>query len=208
MIIGIGLALVIRVFFVAAYKIPSGSMQPTLKPGDFIFVNKKSYDFLWPRLLSFLPSEKIKRGDVIVFSFPNQPHVQYIKRVIGLGLDKVEIKKGQVFLNDQKLEYQLQESSVQDNPNPESFAIWREFGQGVDHTIILEKTKSELFNFGPITVPEHQVFVIGDNRDTSDDSRNWGPVPESQIKGRASVVWMSVDPQKNVRWTRVFYWIH
>jgi signal peptidase I len=146
------IALLLRSFVVEAFKIPSGSMIPTLEIGDHIFVGKFVYDFRKPQ-----------RGDVIVFKAPPDPSIDYIKRVVGIEGDKVEVQKGRVYVNGTNAGF----GEAQCPPG------------------------SHWACDGPIVVPKDQVFVMGDNREDSSDSRFWGYVPLESIKGEALVVWYS-----------------
>ncbi len=193
------LASVVMFFLVQAFRIPSGSMRVTLLEGDHLFVNKIVYGLRIPgtgkRLIKF---KKVQRGDVIVFRFPSENEadlqcggVQYdkdfIKRVIGLPGDSVEVRNGSVLVNGQLLsnESYAQYTDASRIPGPkienplEYQKKWedRELGRTYDATI--------RDNFGPVTVPTGHYFAMGDNRDHSCDSRFWGPVPEQNIKGRA-----------------------
>jgi signal peptidase I len=180
------LAFVIRTFVVQAFKIPSGSMLPTLQIGDHILVNKFLYG---PRLeipltqlsLGRLPG--VRRpvpGDVIVFIWPKDRSKDFIKRVIAVAGQTIEIRDRQVMIDGKPW----------DDPHA-SFAPRRSGGATGD-------------NYGPYTVPSDSVFVMGDNRDQSYDSRFWGPVPIADIKGQALVIYWSWDgPDRWVRWERL-----
>ena len=179
------LALVIRTFVVQAFKIPSGSMLPTLQIGDHILVNKFVYG---PRLeipltqvsLGQLPGlRKPRPGDVVVFVYPNDRSKDFIKRVVAVEGQTVEVR-GRRLLVDGK---------PADDPHA-SWSSRREGGQGDD--------------MRPFAVPPGHVFVMGDNRDQSYDSRFWGPVPMSDLKGLATVIYWSWDgPDRWVRWDRL-----
>jgi signal peptidase I len=161
------LALIIRAYVVQAYKIPSGSMIPTLVIGDHILVNKFIYGtnipFTHEEILVFDDPE---RGDIIVFEYPRNPERDFIKRIIGVGGDKIEIKDKKIFINGEPM----------DDP----------WGSFTDPTI-----RQQRDNFGPIVVPEGKYFVMGDNRDNSHDSRFWGFVSRDQIKGEAFIIYFS-----------------
>lgn len=197
--IAIFLALVVRFFVFTAYRVPTGSMQPTLKPGDFIFASR----------LSYLKREP-QRLDVVVFQYPNQSDVSYVKRVVAIAGDKVELKKGQLFLNGKPSEYVL-DQDPSDNPNPQSFQLNFE-KQGDRKIRILRLSSGQMESFGPVVVPPGEVFLMGDNRDASEDSRYWGSVPLENVKGRVVLIWFSLNsidkrfgsrfPQ--VRWDRIF----
>ncbi|QLY24765.1 signal peptidase I [Bdellovibrio sp. KM01] len=215
LVIAVFFALFVRSYLVTAYKVPTGSMQPTLKPGDFIFSSRVSYGIRLPftdKIWDITPPE---RGDLIVFTYSNQPGISYVKRVIGLPGDKIEIKDGRVILNDQPLEYVKAVDNTVDNPNPGLFEVFEEKYQDSSWRVIFQK-QMEGKDFGPIIVPPDEAFILGDNRDASDDSRYWGSVPTSQIVGKVVLIWLSLDWQEKwggdryptVRWNRVFSTVH
>ena len=181
------LALVIRTFVVQAFKIPSGSMLPTLQIGDHILVNKFLYG---PRLeipltqmsLGRLPGlRKPHPGDVVVFIWPKDRSKDFIKRVIAAEGQTIEVKNRQVFIDGKPW----------DDPHA-TWVMQRGLGGAAGD------------NYGPYTVPADHVFVMGDNRDQSYDSRFWGPVPIADIKGEALVIYWSWDgPDRWVRWERL-----
>ena len=200
-IVAMLLAFAIRVFVVQAFKIPSGSMIPTLQIGDHILVSKLSYGLQWPTdckvLWSFPPvncytSETVvtfgkpQRGDIIVFRFPEDEEKDFIKRIVGLPGDTVQLKNKVVLVNGQPLDDKA-------------------FTQRIDPGVI-DGTINPRDNFGPVTVPEGSYFVMGDNRDQSLDSRFWGYVREEKIRGRAFRIYWSWNGQGNwtewVRWER------
>lgn len=161
----IGLALFFRASALAAYKIPSGSMEDTLKIGDHIFVNKLSYGFRLPLMeKTVIDYSMPERGDIVVFTLPEDPSTDIIKRVIGLPGDSIEVKGREVFINGKK--YQ----------EDERYALWRDGG---------------IKDFGPMEVPTDKVLLLGDNRDKSRDSRFWDDhfLDRSRIVGRAFVIW-------------------
>ncbi len=177
------LALAIRTFVVQAFKIPSGSMLPTLQIGDHILVNKFVYG---PRLeipltqisLARLPGlRKPAPGDVVVFIWPKDRSKDFIKRVIAVEGETIEVRQKQVYINGRPRD----DAHASYSPRP---------GSGD--------------NYGPYTVPPGNVFVMGDNRDQSYDSRFWGPVPMADIKGEALIIYWSWDgPDQWVRWDRI-----
>lgn len=204
-------ALLVRHLVLTAYKVPTGSMQPALKPGDFIFSLRTSYGLHVPLSNKVVLFRLPERGDLVVFSYPNQPDVNYVKRVIALPGDRVQIVNNRLSLNGVPLQYETLADQSTDNPNPELFELAREKSEAGAWTVILEKgTKNR--DFGPLVIPPGEVFLLGDNRDTSDDSRYWGTVPASQITGKAVLIWLSLDWQNKwadqrfpqVRWARVF----
>ncbi len=178
----VAIALLVRAFFVQAYKIPSSSMEPTLLVGDHILVIKCLYGirvpFLGKQLIEF---SKPKRGEIVVFVYPRDPKKDFIKRVIGLPGERVEIRDKKVLINGRPL----------DDP----WGVWER--EGVPRP-----------SFGPVTVPEDHYFVMGDNRDNSMDSRYWGFVPKENLIGRAFVIYWSWDSNgkgllEKVRWRRI-----
>ena len=183
------LALAIRTFVVQAFKIPSGSMLPTLQIGDHILVNKFLYG---PRLeipltqisLGQLPGlRKPRAGDVVVFIWPKDRSKDFIKRVIATEGQTIEVRDRQVFIDGKPW----------DDPHATWVTQRRAGGAGGTGD-----------NYGPYTVPKDYVFVMGDNRDQSYDSRFWGPVPITDIKGQALVIYWSWDgPDRWVRWDRL-----
>jgi signal peptidase I len=175
--IAVVLALFIRTFVVQAFKIPSGSMKPTLLVGDHILVNKFIYGIKIPFTdKTIINLGKPNRGDVVVFKYPLDTKKDYIKRVVGLPGDKVELVNKQLFINDR----------VTDDPHA-SYSIY-----------------GNLRNFGPVSVPAHHLFVMGDNRDESSDSRVWGFVPDAYLKGKAFLIYWSWDRTNfGVRWSRL-----
>ena len=183
-IIAILIALFIRTFIVQAFKIPSGSMKPTLLIGDHILVNKFIYGVRIPFVRKALISiGEPKREDVIVFIYPEDRSKDFIKRVVGVGGDTIEIRNKKIFLNG--LPYQ-------DN-----------HGVYVDD-FILPGSIQPRDNFGPFTVPKGTVFAMGDNRDQSYDSRFWGFVPLKDVLGKALIIYWSWDGEDNgVRWSRL-----
>jgi signal peptidase I len=183
------LALFIRTFVVQAFKIPSGSMENTLLIGDHILVNKFIYGIKNPFTRSeLIHIETPHRNDVIVFRYPLNRSQDYIKRVVGLPGDKIEIINKQVYVNDK--------------PFDSGFSIHRDSN-------IIPGSIQPRDNFGPITVPENSLFVMGDNRDSSYDSRFWKFVPYSDVRGKAFIIYWSWDKMNySVRWNRLGNLIH
>ncbi len=183
-IVAIILALFIRTFVVQAFKIPSGSMKDTLLIGDHILVNKFIYGIKAPFLRkTVIPIKDPKPGDIIVFEFPEDPSKDFIKRVIGTPGDVIEIRNKKLFVNGVRFEN----------------------GHGVykDHKIY-PATVQPRDNLGPITVPPGKLFVMGDNRDFSYDSRFWGFVDLVAVKGKAFIIYWSWDKDNfGVRWNRL-----
>ena len=180
------IAIVIRTFAIQAFKIPSGSMLSTLQIGDHILVNKillgTPIDIPFTNINLFrMPGiREPKRGDIVVFKYPEDPKRDFIKRVIAIGGDVVESRDKTVYING--------------SPVSESFI------QHVD-SAVRPKTLDRRDNFGPVKVPQGTVFVMGDNRDQSYDSRFWGFVDNKQIKGKAVIIYWSWDSDRT--WVRL-----
>ncbi|MEK7705595.1 MAG: signal peptidase I [Myxococcota bacterium] len=208
-------ALLLRAFVVEAFKIPSGSMIPTLAIGDQIFVNKYVYGLRIPftsiRLVDFsVPN----RGDVIVFICPEPPNEDYIKRVVGLAGDEIEVREGLVYVNGTPLgrtplgadEFIDRDTATSRWYPFEAYAFHEKTGDK-EYTVIQDRRARHAgSSFGPVTVPQGHVFVMGDNRDHSSDSRFWGPVPLSNILGRSLFVWWSWG-RDGLQWGRLGTWI-
>ena len=178
------LALFIRAFIVQAFKIPSGSMKNTLQIGDHILVNKFIYGVKLPfTSTTIIPYKNPQRGDIVVFKFRQEPKKDFIKRTIGVPGDVIEIRNKKVYVNKKRLE--------------QDYAIYTDFH-------IIPKAMQPRDNFGPVTVPEDSIFVMGDNRDHSYDSRFWGFVDLKDVKGKAFIIYWSWDNDNfGVRWGRI-----
>lgn len=175
--IALALALIIRAFLVQAFSIPSGSMEPTLLVGDYLLVNKFAYGVRNPFSNNiWIPWGEPQRGDVVVFIYPMDPEKDYIKRVIGLPGDQVQMIDKKLYINGRITEI----PSPSDDPGAPR-AVYRE----------PEITPTERDNFGPVVVPKEAYFVMGDNRDHSYDSRFWGFVPMKNLRGRAFIIYFS-----------------
>ena len=183
-LVAILIALFIRTFVVQAFKIPSGSMKQTLQIGDHILVNKFIFGIKMPYWnKTILPLKTPQRGDIIVFKYPVDPHKDFIKRVIGVGGDVIESRDKQLYVNHKLVNH--------------------EFGVHTDPRILSGANKPR-DNFGPLTVPENALFVMGDNRDESYDSRFWGFVDLKAVNGKAFIIYWSWDSQNfGVRWKRL-----
>ncbi|MBD3670571.1 MAG: signal peptidase I [Gammaproteobacteria bacterium] len=204
------IVLVLRSFIVEPFRIPSGSMMPTLVAGDFILVNKFAYGLRLPVLhTKILDTTEPKRGDVIVFRYPENPRDDYIKRVVGVPGDHIVYRNKVLFVNGEPAEQLLQGEYVGQGAtaNMTGASVRTENLTGVKHRILV--------NYSPFdrevdfVVPEGEYFVLGDNRDNSRDSRYWGTVPEENLVGKAFVIWMHWDPVDNhIDWHRLFDTIH
>lgn len=197
--------LVLRMAIVEPFRIPSGSMKPTLLEGEFILVNKYTYGVRLPLTGStVLPMNKPKRGEVMVFRSPRDVSINYIKRVIGLPGDVIEYREKILYINNEAQEQDLIGKDFDTDPNGYAWRVQRgtENLSGVLHPIFVRPKTG--FDMPPVTVPEGHYFMMGDNRDVSEDSRVWGFVDEKLIIGKAFYIWMSWDnAQKEVRWDRL-----
>ncbi|MBN2225307.1 MAG: signal peptidase I [Deltaproteobacteria bacterium] len=185
------LALIIKTFFIQAFKIPSGSMIPTLLKGDQILVNKFIYGTRIPLSdVKVLEVREPRRGDIVVFEYPEDRGVHYIKRLIGLPGDTIEVVNKAVFVNGEV--FDVAGAQYEDNE-------------------ILPSAISVRDNFGPLVIPPHSYFMMGDNRDNSRDSRFWGFVDNAELVGNAVIIYWSWDISsgglaeraKNIRWGRL-----
>jgi signal peptidase I len=179
-LIAVVIALFIRTFIVQAFKIPSGSMLETLQIGDHILVNKFIYGIKIPftdgQIL--IPIKEPQRGDIVVFKYPEDPSKDFIKRVVAVAGDTVSIADKQLYVNGEP---------VTDEP----YAMYSRYPTHVD-------------DMSPVKVPENKLFVMGDNRDNSHDSRFWGFVDLSSVKGKAFMIYWSWDREKfGIRWHRI-----
>lgn len=181
------LVLVLRSFLYEPFQIPSGSMIPTLEVGDFILVNKFNYGLRLPVVgTKVLSVGEPRRGDVMVFKEPRNPSINFIKRVIGLPGDKVTYRDKKLFINGEQVP---QSFVAQLSDNDSFFRLYNETLDGKVHQIRKEPAMPDL-GVGTWVVPAGRYFVMGDNRDKSNDSRYWGFVPEQNIVGQAVYIWM------------------
>ena len=185
--------LVIRSFIAEPFRIPSGSMLPTLHVGDFILVNKFAYGIRLPVLNSkVLETGEPQRGDVVVFRYPKNPQVDYIKRVIGLPGDTIGYFNKTVYINGKKVAQEVKEKNSELlSLVPVRNELRFEALDGAAHDILVDPDRRLVE--GEAVVPEGEYFVMGDNRDNSNDSRFWGTVPEANLVGEAFFIWMSWD---------------
>jgi signal peptidase I len=199
-VVAVILALFIRTFGVQAFKIPTGSMEPNLLVGDHLLVNKFVFAPVASDIeRSILAMRPIRRGDVVVFKYPEEPERDFIKRVVGLPGDTVELRNRQVFIN--------------------GTAIHEPYAH---YLFPISDGESESYDvrarYGPVTVPDRHYFMMGDNRDNSQDSRYWGFLPADYVKGRALMIYWSFEAQPGdnpitsiftrTRWNRMFHQIH
>jgi signal peptidase I len=193
------IVLLLRSFLVEPFRIPSGSMMPTLLIGDFILVNKYTYGIRLPVVnTKIVEMGEPKRGDIVVFRFPKDPTVDYIKRIIGLPGDRIAYYNKQIYLNGAPVKQTSlgdYEGSYQAGGMMGAELLVNEDLDGVTHDILVRKGEPSARE-GEFTVPAGHYFVMGDNRDNSNDSRFWGPVPEGNLVGKAFFIWMSWDSGK------------
>jgi signal peptidase I len=225
-------AVFIRTFLFEPFNIPSGSMIPTLLVGDYLFVEKYSYGYsryslpfspdLFPgRIWGAVPH----RGDVMVFRYPPDPSEDYIKRVIGLPGDTVQLRHGQLYINGKEVPRKPDGTYVDDESG--IGMVLRQYletlpgsagAPPVTHRILKATDQGEANNTGVYTVPPGELFVLGDNRDNSADSRFWGFVPMQNLVGKAEIIFFSIDARDpwwqfwewpfEIRWDRIGKIIH
>ncbi len=200
-VVAVVLALFIRTFVVQAFKIPTGSMEPNLLVGDHLLVNKFVFAPTATALeRALLPVRPVERGDVLVFKFPEDPERDFIKRIIGLPGETLEVKGTQVLVNGTAIAQPFAHFLLPHDPNAPLIP-----GDPREH-------------FGPYTVPANHYFAMGDNRDNSQDSRYWGALPAHYVKGRALMIYWSFDDApagggagqilSGTRWSRLLHQIH
>ncbi|CAM8454593.1 LepB Signal peptidase I [Candidatus Methylopumilus universalis] len=188
----------IRSFVAEPFKIPSGSMMPTLLAGDFILVSKFSYGIRVPILnYTMIEVDKPKRGDVFVFHYPPKPSIDYIKRVVGLPGDVIEYKSKTLYINNKKIEQTFVDKYpyVMNEIHHIEAKEFKEALGNVNHSILIHDLPGENFKF---EVPQGHYLAFGDNRDNSADSRVWGFVPEHNLVGRAFFIWFNFGELKRI----------
>jgi signal peptidase I len=188
-IVAVLIALLITTFVIKMYKIPSRSMVPTLLVGDQLVVNKFIYGIKMPYLRNtIIPITDPQRSDIIVFIYPKDRSIEFIKRVIGIGGDTIEIKDKNIFINGKLF--------------TDNVGIYTD-------KIIYPGSLQSRDNFGPVTVPKGSLFVMGDNRDNSVDSRFWGFVDLKDVQGKAFIIYWSWNhDEREIRWQRLGNLLH
>jgi len=202
------IAFVVRSFVVAPFKIPSSSMVPTLDVGDYIFVLRYSYGLRIPFTNIQLMPKAPHRGDVVVFDYPEDRSVDFIKRVIGLPGDTIDYKDNALYINGQKMPLTRigNRAYFMGDGNVDESGLYREDLMGVKHDVL---RKDFSIKDGEWKVPPGEYFMLGDNRNNSRDSRFWGFVPQSYLVGRAAIIWWSWDKERDaVRWDRLGELLH
>lgn len=209
----------VRWSIASPYHVPTASMEPSIKVGDRLIANKLAYGLKVPftdyELFSW---GKPERGDIIVFKFPDDPALDYVKRVVGVAGDRLRIRNNILYVNDEAQPMELANSErdflsdIEDNPDSKD--LYQETLNGEKHWVIIRKPEMRIIDMGdwpPVGSPDHvvsenSVFCIGDNRDNSRDSRAWGEVPMDHVRGRASfVLWSMYHPKDSwvkMRWNR------
>jgi signal peptidase I len=223
--LALGVALLLRAFVIEAFQIPTGSMIPSLDVGDHIFVSKFAYAIGIPFTNAKIAKlGKPKRGDIIVFKYPPDQSMDFIKRVVGLPGETVEVHHNEVFIDGRPMPREFLpepcnpregDGEVDDGLRP--CEVWLEHLDGRDHQVHQFTHRTDASEYSPHKIPPDQYFVMGDNRDNSRDSRVWGFVPYDLIKGKALIVWWSRDPSRgglspagiadwfrSIRWGRFF----
>lgn len=195
------LVFVIRTFIVEPFKIPSGSMMPTLIAGDFIAVNKFSYGLRLPVFNKLIfETGSPQRGDVFVFHYPKDPSIDYIKRVIGLPGDNIKYENKKLFVNDVEVSQtytSIYKYSLKQDLEVSAKEFVEDHGD-YSHSILIHDIPSESVEF---VVPDGHYFAMGDNRDNSSDSRVWGFVPDELLVGKAFVIWLNFsEPNRIGNW--------
>jgi signal peptidase I len=185
----LGLVLVLRSFVIEPFQIPSSSMVPTLKVGDFILVSKWTYGIRLPVLRNkIIEIDSPQRGDVMVF-FPPHEERYFIKRVVGLPGDEIHVLDGVLYINGDKMSQKVLQDEI---AAPRSVVMTEDLGS-LEHAMQRRVVPTRLSQNFTAVVPEGHYFMMGDNRDNSSDSRVWGPVPEERIVGKAFARWMFWD---------------
>ncbi|MBQ9035481.1 MAG: signal peptidase I [Alphaproteobacteria bacterium] len=225
-VLAVFIALIIRSFWLEPFRIPSGSMYPTLQVGDYLFVSKYTYGYSRYSFPAGLPLFKGRifysepqRGDIAVFKFPKNPHTDFIKRIIGLPGDKIQVKDGHLYINGEQVERNEKERYIIDEyvAIPEFYHQYDEtLPEGKIHRIIEMSDEERIVdNTEEFTVPEDMFFMMGDNRDRSDDSRlSVGFVPKENLVGKARFIFFSHSDKGSlikpwtwfnaIRWKRFF----
>jgi len=212
------IVLLLRSFLVEPFRIPSGSMMPTLLVGDFILVNKFAYGLRWPVLnTKFFELGEPQRGDVVVFRFPEDPSVDYIKRVVGVPGDEIAYRNKTLYINGVPAPQAPvgTYTGIGSGVGMTGVDVRLETLDGVEHRVLVDPRKPDfqcrpvsydLAYGGTLKVPEGSYFVMGDNRDNSNDGRCWGFVPDGNLVGKAFAIWMNWDGKRDgfpIDWSRL-----
>jgi signal peptidase I len=192
-------ALGFRFFLLEDYRVFSDSMSPALLSGDLVFVTKATYNVKLPfSSYEILKLRRPARGEVVVFSLPDHGSETYIKRVVGLEGDEIAIRGGTLEVNGKPLSYEAQAPAS-------GHLKWEKHEKGGPYPVVSDS--AQIADYGPVQIPQGHFFVLGDNRGQSVDSRSWGPIPFSCLKGKVSLIWFSngpsgIRPERIGRWVR------
>jgi len=202
------IVLLVRSFVVEPFRIPSGSMMPTLLIGDFILVNKFAYGIRLPVLNNkVIDTGEPQRGDVIVFRYPENPSIDYIKRVVGVPGDHIVYHNKVLYINGEKAPQNYVDSYIGEGSGARMTGAHRlhENLLGTEHDILVMPSRNTNVKDYSFIVPDGQYFAMGDNRDNSSDSRFWGTVPEKNLVGKAFMIWMNWDSNMDsyISWNRL-----
>ena len=202
---------VIRSFIVQPYRVPTGSLEPTVLPGDFMVVSQFSYGIRLPVInTKIIDIAEPKRGDIALFRWPVNPAAIFVKRVIGLPGDHIVYKNKTLYINGIKMKQVMVGKSFDIEPGGYKYPAYlkTEDLMGVKHSILVQPNSNEN-RTTDVVVPAGHYFMMGDNRDDSDDSRMWGFVSEEELIGKARFIWMSWDSEAHtVRWDRIGKAVH
>lgn len=197
---------VVRSFLVQPYRVPTGSLEPTVMPGDFIAVQQFSYGLRFPVFGKKLVNVgEPKRGDIALFRWPKDPKIIFVKRVIGLPGDHIVYNNKVLYINGKKVKQTFLHKTYDLGEYGNKRLVYEKVENlnGVKHKIFVQPVGGETRNYDLVVPPNH-YFMMGDNRDNSDDSRQWGFVAEKDLIGKAFGIWMSWDPvHHEIRWRRI-----
>jgi signal peptidase I len=207
------IVLCIRSFIVNPFRVPSGSLEPTILVNEFIAVNQFTYGIRLPVLnTKIIKIGEPKVGDIVVFRYPANPSINFIKRVIGTPGDHVVYMNKTLYINGKKIPRHFIKNTIDVGEGNIPVKVFAETIDGKTHLIYIRKRGGYTSNFD-IVVPKNMYFMMGDNRDGSQDSRYWGFVPEKNIEGKAFLIWFSIDKDhpmdhfyemyKKIRWHRI-----
>lgn len=205
------IVLVLRSFVVEPYRIPSGSMLPGLQIGDLILVNKFAYALRWPVWHNaIIHTGTPERGDVVVLQYPVNPHADFIKRIIGLPGDRITYLNRKLYVNGKPVPVTYLSSLIEPvNSTSALTDLSKETLGSKQFQIYTMPSSQQNVDFSDVVVPAGEYFVMGDNRDNSDDTRYWGFVPADALIGKAFLIWMSWDSEHySIRWNRIGKVVH
>lgn len=209
------MAIILRTFVFAAYRISNATMEPNLKLGDFVLGYKMPYGFNIPLTDIHIGQTQPRRGELIIFRCPNIVGQNCVKRVAGLPGDRIEIKKQRLYINGKSAQYSRSDSDYSSLlSDRDQFVVLQEKIGSNKHDILISASKAS-GDFGPLIVPPGTFFALGDNRDYSEDSRQWGGVSFRAIESRVFLVWLSIEWQlmpddsyeSHIRWNRIFSFV-